>query len=460
MPVDILTKALFDGPETIPGWEYIKTYGPVLATLGAIKYYFRGATNTWERDLHGKVFLVTGGTSGVGAQVAYELAANGAEVILLVRSTEDIWIVDFVNDMRESTNNILIYAEECNLNSLYSIRKFATKWLDNQPPRRLDGVICCAADVIPTGVARQVTLDGIEKQLGINYFAHYHLLTLLKPSLTVQPPDRDVRVLVTTCSSQVAGTVDLEDLLWETKPYPKRSPTKVYGTSKLLLGLFAREFQKRIMEYERKDGMKCNVRINIVNPGLMRTPSTRRLIGMGSLWGLLLYLILYPIWFLFLKSARQGAQSYHFAINAPIFPKIEGGNLIQECKINTKVRSEFNDLELQEELFNKTESIINDLEKKSAIIRNSQKSKSEKAKEKKEEDQKKSDLAKQPKSTEELDFKLNQLRNDIGLGVGQVKNPDDLPLFPTEDERKVISDNKGKAKSNQKGKSKSKSKKT
>ena len=60
-------------------------------------------------------------------------------------------------------------------------------------------------------------MDGVERQIGINYLAHFHLLTLLGPSLRVQPPDRDVRVLIATCSSQNLGDVDLNDLLWSTR---------------------------------------------------------------------------------------------------------------------------------------------------------------------------------------------------------------------------------------------------
>lgn len=175
-------------------------------------------------------------------------------------------------------------------------------------------------------------MDGIESQIGINYLAHFHLLTLLGPSLRVQPPDRDVRVLIANCSSQNLGDVDMNDLLWQNKQYPKNQPWKVYGTSKLLLGLFAKEYQRHLMAYERKDQTPCNVRINMVNPGLVRTPSTRRFISMGTIWGLLLYLIMFPIWWLFLKIGSQGAQSFYFALFAPFLMKLEGGNLIQECK--------------------------------------------------------------------------------------------------------------------------------
>lgn len=424
MPIDIISRVLYDGPEVIPGWEYVKVYGPVVAGLGALKYYCGGTTNTWERDMHGKVFIVTGGTSGMGARLVYELATKGAQIIMLVRSTEDAWVVDYIEEMRESTNNGMIYAEECDLASLHSIRLFATKWLDNQPPRRLDGVLCCAAESIPIGKAKQVTKEGIERQLGINYFAHFHLLTLLGPSLRVQPPDRDVRVLLATCASLALAEIDATDLLWENRRYPSKQPWKLYGTSKLLLGLFAREYQTQLMEYERKDKAVCNVRINLINPGLMRTPSTRRFLSMGSVWGLILYVLMWPFWFLVLKSGVQGVQSFIFALSAPIFIKLTGGNVIQECKIVTKVRKEMDDEELQKAVFQNTETIIATLEKQAAI----QRKRNEKASEAKmstKEKERREDVLVKPETPEELEYKLNKLRSQIGISTSS-----GMPLFP------------------------------
>ncbi|RCK55808.1 hypothetical protein Cantr_05520 [Candida viswanathii] len=462
MPVNFLTSVIFDGPEVIPYWPQIKEYGPIvlpiLLSLAGTKYYFHGASNTWERDMHGKVFMITGGTSGIGAEIAYELGQRGAQLILLTRRTNDQWVAEYVEDLRDRTNNGLIYAEECDLSSLYSVRKFATKWLDNTPPRRLDGVICCAAECLPRGTARQVSVDGVERQMGINYLAHFHLLTLLGPSLRVQPPDRDVRVLVANCSSLNLGDVDVEDLLWEKKQYPSAQPWKVYGSSKLLLGLFAKEYQRQLMAYERKDQTPCNVRINMVNPGLVRTPSTRRFISMGTIWGLILYLLMYPIWWLFLKSLTQGAQSFYFALYAPIFMKIEGGNLVQECKIMTKARKEFNDEELQKQVFEKTEELIKKLEMQSAIERKKHENATGKtAQKKKAELARKKDIHIKPETPEELEHKLNTLRSQIGIGAS---SPGEMPLFPDEDalkNAKSSSTSSGvKQKSSNRGKRKSK----
>ncbi|RLV93278.1 putative oxidoreductase [Spathaspora sp. JA1] len=437
MPVDFLTSVFFEGTQVIPYWDQIKQYGPtvipIVSSIVGLKYYFRGATNTWDRDMHGKVFLVTGGTSGLGSRVVYDLATRGAQLILLTRRTNDSWLAEYIEDMRDKCNNPLIYAEECDLASLYSVRKFATSWLDNTPPRRLDGIICCAAECIPRGNPRQITIDGVERQIGVNYLGHFQLLTLIGPCLRVQPPDRDVRIVIATCSSQNLGDVDETDLLWDKKRYPSSQPWKVYGTSKLLLGLAMREYQSQFMTYQRKDLTPCNVRINTVNPGILRSPSTRRTLSMGTVWGLLLYIIMYPIWWLCLKSLSQGAQSFYFALFSPILMKIEGGVLVQECKINTKVRKEYGDPELCKRVFEQTEALIKELETKSAIERKKTTTKEEQDKE----TQRKRDLGVKPRTTDELQVKLDELRGSIGK---------ELPLFPDESALKATGAIKNNAK--------------
>lgn len=369
--------------------------------------------------MHGRVFIITGGTSGVGAQVAYDLAMKGAQLILLCRSTSDAWTTEYIEDLRQKTNNFMIYAEQCDLSLLHSVRLFATQFLDNQPPRRLDGIICCAAECLPRGTPRQLSVDGVELQIAINYLSHYHLVTLLKPSMHVQPPDRDFRVVLTTCSSQALGEIDQDDLLWESRQYPVWKPWSVYGTSKLLLGMFGRLFQRDLNNYVRKDKAPCNIKVSVVNPGLMRSPSTRRFLSMGSILGLLIYLLFYPIWFLFLKSSGQGAQSLLFAIASPILGAQDGGNLIQECKIVTKGRKELWDYELQDMVYAKTAELIGALEKQSAIERK----KAERAnggdeKKRAEELKRKEDLQEKPLNEDELDYKLRMMKKSLGLPMG------------------------------------------
>ncbi|TID28630.1 hypothetical protein CANINC_002386 [Pichia inconspicua] len=386
MPLDILKYGFIEGFDNIPYWNQIKTYAPYLVGATLLKLYTNGSSNTWERKLHGKVYIVTGGTSGIGAAVVRDLATRGAQIVLLTSQLSEesdasakSWISEYVDDLRETTNNQLIYAEDCDLSSLYSIRKFATKWLDNSPARRLDGVICLAAECLPVNKVRQNSVDGIEIQMAINYLGHYHLLTLLEPALRVQPPDRDVRVLVASCLSQSLGSVEINDLLWEERAYPYNKPWKVFGTSKLMLNLFAKEFQRKVENTPRADKQPCAIRVNIVNPGIVRSPSTRRFFSAGSIIGLLIYVILYPIIWLLVKSCEQGAESFIFAINSPNLHTINGGNYIKECDIlPNESRPELRDKNLQQEIFNITAKKIEVLEKMSAVRRNKNKKKKKK----------------------------------------------------------------------------------
>lgn len=402
---------IVEGPDAIPGWPFIQRYGPLLATVGALKWYFRGKTNTWERDLHGKVYMITGGTGGVGAAIVDELASRGAQLILLVRSTEDSWTSEYIQDLREKHENFLIYAEQCDLSDLYSVRKFATKWLDNVPPRRLDAVVCCAGEALPYGKERENSIDGVEIHTAVNYAGHFHLLTLLAPALRIQLPDRDVRIIVTTCMSQAMGNIVVEDPLFLNQRYTKNSPWKVLGTSKLQLSLFASEFQRRLQSVPRKDGAPCNVRVNIVNPGVMRSPSTTRVLTFGSLFGLLAYMLCWPILWIFFKSTRQGAQSYFHALMSPDFVAMDGGQFIADCATYRPARSELKDEALQKQLYDNTVSAIAAVEKESAIERKRQEQKQAK----KDKNKKKAGTA-QPKEKPET--------NDVGIGERTE------PLFP------------------------------
>lgn len=59
MPIEIASKAFFDGLESIPiVWRGIKITG-WLILIWLLKTYFGGARNTSERNMHSKVVLMT-----------------------------------------------------------------------------------------------------------------------------------------------------------------------------------------------------------------------------------------------------------------------------------------------------------------------------------------------------------------------------------------------------------------
>ncbi|KAL8783622.1 MAG: hypothetical protein Q9213_004482 [Squamulea squamosa] len=310
-----------------------------------------------------------GGTSGIGAAVAQQLALRGAHVILLTQQPpSDPFLVDYIEDLRNATNNELVHAEQVDLSSLHSIRLFATKWVDNAPPRRFDMIILCANTMTPRFGRADLTQDNIESNWGVNFLANFHLLSILSPAIRAQPPDRDVRIIFSTCSSYIGGEVNaLKDT---------RSPLpigKEYGTSKLATMIFAQAFQKHLDGFKRPDKQPNNARVVIVDPGLTRTPGMRRWLSMGSLWGLLLYLFMWPLWWLTLKSPEMGAQSFLYASMEADLGRGAGGRFIKECKERTFLRSEVKDEAVAQKLWEFSDKQIEALEKEGATKRSNAK---------------------------------------------------------------------------------------
>jgi NAD(P)-dependent dehydrogenase (short-subunit alcohol dehydrogenase family) len=297
--------------------------------------------------------------------VVRELATRGGQIILLTHhSPTDAFLVEYIDDLRTACNNELIYAEQVDMSSLHSIRLFATKWVDNAPPRRLDAIIICANTMTPRWGQRKTTVDGVEEEWMVNYLANFHLLSILSPAIRAQPPDRDVRILFGSCSSYIAGKLELKDTERKTT-----SGSESYARSKLALMTFCHAFQKHLDAYVRPDKFPNNARAFMVDPGYSRTPGTRRWLTGGSLIGLVLYLAMYPIWWLVLKSPDRGAQSFLTALFEADYGHGAGAKLVKECRELEPLRPEVKSEDLAKKLWEYSEKQIERLEKQGAVQR-------------------------------------------------------------------------------------------
>ncbi|KAK6085641.1 oxidoreductase C19A8.06 [Seiridium cupressi] len=388
MPLPFLENVLFNGPpDWVPDGWIIFTVVVVIGAIYSIKAYSTGTANDAERDMHGRVVMITGGTSGIGAATARDLAERGAQIVLLTRlPPSDAFLADFVGEMRDSTNNEMIYAEQVDLSSLHSIRQFATKWIDNSPPRRLDMIILCAATLTPPGGERRETAEGIEETWMVNYLANFHLLGILSPAIRAQPFDRDVRIIIPTCSAYISApplAVELDKKSW--------TPSRAYARSKLALMSFGQAYQKHLDAYKRPDQLPMTARVHFVDPGLVRTPGMRRWLTRGTVWGLVLYTAGYFFPWLLLKSAEMGAQTVLYAVLEPSLVRGPGGKLLKECIEVDCARKDVKDERIAEELWKASDKLIEKTEKEQAAIRALEK----KAQEMKEEDKKNDEKAKE-----------------------------------------------------------------
>lgn len=241
-------------------------------------------------------------------------------------------------------------------------------------------IVLCAATMTPPGGKRKETSEGIEETWMVNYLANFHLLGILNPAIKAQPFDRDVRIIMVTCSSYI-GAPSLKEPIVD----KNWSPSTAYSRSKLALTVFGQAFQKHLDTYKRPDELPMNAKVIFVDPGLTRTPGTRRWLTRGSLIGLAFYVLgyLFP-WFL-LKSPFRGAQSILYAAMESGLAVGHGGRLIKECMEVDYARTDIKDDEIAKKLWEESDALIERTEKASAKARASQKVAKDKEDEKKKE---------------------------------------------------------------------------
>jgi NAD(P)-dependent dehydrogenase (short-subunit alcohol dehydrogenase family) len=247
-------------------------------------------------DLTGMNAIVTGGTSGLGAETVRVLTAAGAHVVAAGR--------------RRGAAGLPAPAEfeELDLASLKSVDAFALRW---SRPLHL---LLCNAGVMRTPFGR--TADGFELQFGTNHLGHFALVTGLLPALR----DADgARVVVLSSRGHRRSDVDFDDPNYLHRPY---DPWEAYGQSKTANCLFAVGLTRR--------GMPANA----VAPGAVHTPLMRhvpreelaergwldsagnRVNGPGPGW----------------KTIEQGAAT---TVWAAVAPELEGtgGKYLDNCAI-------------------------------------------------------------------------------------------------------------------------------
>ncbi|TAQ85334.1 hypothetical protein B7494_g6342 [Chlorociboria aeruginascens] len=195
-------------------------------------------------DQTGKVFIVTGASSGVGRELAQILYSRNAKVYIAARSAEraEAAIQSIKTTFPESTGE-LVYLH-LDLDDLTTIKTSAEEFLGKE--QRLDVLWNNAGVMVPPQGSK--TKQGYELQLGTNTIAPFLFTQLLTPTLVstakTTPPGR-VRVVWT--SSSVAegfspkGGVDMDNLDYKTD----RLAWHKYGVSKAGNVLHAKEFAKR-----------------------------------------------------------------------------------------------------------------------------------------------------------------------------------------------------------------------
>ena len=202
-------------------------------------------------SLTGRRAVLTGGSDGIGLQIATRLAAAGAHVVLPVRNSDKG--AKAIATIKETVPAADVTLGRLDLSSLESVAAFTQAQRDGGQPIHL---LLNNAGVM-TPPQRQTTIDGFEVQFGTNHLGHVALIAGLMPLL------RQGRARVTSQVSIAAasGHIDWDDLDAEHSYDAMAS----YRQSKIALGLFGLELQRRSVAHG------WGITSNLSHPGVAPT---------------------------------------------------------------------------------------------------------------------------------------------------------------------------------------------
>ncbi len=241
--------------------------------------------------MQGKTCLVTGANTGIGKETARELAARGAQVIMVCRSREKGEAA--LREIVETTGNDNVTLMGADLTDLTQVRRLGREVC--QSHQRLDVLINNAGLQL---WHRHVTPGGYEETFAVNHLAPFLLTHLLLEPLKTSGAARIINV---ASSLHKFGRMNFDDLMFA----GRYSSLRAYGQSKLAIIMFTYELARRLAG--------SGITANAVMPGVARTGFTRDYQGLMG-FGMRLIRV-------FLISAQRGAQT-------PVYlgtsPEVEG----------------------------------------------------------------------------------------------------------------------------------------
>lgn len=202
---------------------------------------------TESTDLHGKICLVTGASSGIGKATSLNLARLGATVIMVARNSHKAELA--LKEIKFKSGNDAVELIAADLSRLSEVRHLADAITSRY--FKLDILVNNAAIFKAT---RSLTEDGFEMMFATNTLAPFLLTNLLLETLSASGEGQVINVTAPSTDS-----INFDDLNSE-KSF---EAVKVFGMSKMGLLLFTFELARRLQG--------SRLRVNAIYPGLART---------------------------------------------------------------------------------------------------------------------------------------------------------------------------------------------
>jgi NAD(P)-dependent dehydrogenase (short-subunit alcohol dehydrogenase family) len=244
--------------------------------------------------MRGKVVVITGGTSGIGAVAAVALARMGARIILVARDESRAEAT--LARLRDSAPGVAHCAHFADLLRLNEMRRVVAEIAEHEP--RVDVLINNAGALF---ASRRLTEDGLERTFALNHMAYFVMTVRLRERLSASAP---ARIINTASAAHQEAKLDFDDLQ-SAKSFGAR---KAYGQSKLCNILFTRELARRLHG--------TGVTANCLHPGFV---ATRFGDQSGGLISPLIRLAKF-----FAISPADGAETMVYLASSPDVAKVTG----------------------------------------------------------------------------------------------------------------------------------------
>ncbi len=276
-----------------------------------------------DKNMQGKICMVTGANSGIGKVTALELAKMGATVVMVCRNRAKG--EETQREIQQQSGNDAVDLMIADLSSQQAIRQLAQEF--QQRYSHLHVLVNNAGGAVPQ---RQMSVDGIEMTFAVNYLASFLLTNLLLDTIQASAPARIINV----SSDAQTNSIDLNDLQ-RTKKY---RIFQVYGQAKTALVLFTYALAQKLAG--------TGVTVNALHPGVVATnfmdhavppfaqPFARPLIS---------------IFKRFLIQSEEGAKTTLYLATSP---EVEGvtGKYFDKCKEKPSVPISY-DKSLQQQIW-------------------------------------------------------------------------------------------------------------
>ncbi|KAJ6764360.1 putative proteinD(P)-BINDING ROSSMANN-FOLD PROTEIN [Salix koriyanagi] len=280
-------------------------------------------------DGSGLTAIVTGASSGIGAETARVLALRGVHVVMGVRNLEAGREVK--EAIVKGNPDAKVDAMDLDLSSMASVKKFAEDFKSLNLPLNL---LINNAGIMATPF--MLSKDSIELQFATNHVGHFLLTNLLMETIrkTASASRKEGRIV--NVSSRRHQFSYLEGIRFAKLSDPSGyNSLSAYGQSKLANILHANEIARQLKED------RVEVTANSVHPGLIATNLFRHYSFVTGLVGLAGKFVI--------KNVQQGAATTCYVA---LHPKVKGmsGQYFADSNI-AKASLQANDAELAKKLW-------------------------------------------------------------------------------------------------------------